>query len=505
MMNDAADTKQGRFREWRTRVSDRLARSSRVFLLGVIVACGVEVITDWSSTLTEINNLRANVRHKGENYVGILGKPSQAALKSRDTAELARLSDGLWGDDDAAALRYYDAHGKLVFERIGAKYASVWQPHEANYDHLMNRDVAGMLGDPAAYKARVANSRYRDFAQIWTDATQRLAALVSKPAASTRLDGVLWQDRLRDENHARDDKTTWAIGVLQDEDATTGAVLVAFDMRATNQAVRGKYLKGLGIVAFFVGLIVVQNILARRDKLRLLDLQTRYAGAKKALREALPVEPLDERGFRVAGALDQAEGPVDGMAWSVAKVGARAAVLVVDPDGDGIDAAAVGLHMVKTFKARCEAGLSSLDDEVAALGAATSDIPLTRPIGIAIASIDLETGAWEARLTAFAQLRLLGGASPTPTPSKSVTDGIVGPVASCSGMLATGTSLLLFCAGLGEKEASLEADALARYLERAHASAAPLPVSDAATWARGRTPALAENDIAVVAITRKPA
>ena len=61
----------------------------------------------------------------------------------------------------------------------------------------------------------------------------------------------------------------------------------------------------------------------------------------------------------------------------------------------------------------------------------------------------------------------------------------------------------VFCAGLGEKEASLEADALARYLERAHGEGAPLPVEDAATWARGRTPALAENDIAVVAIARR--
>jgi hypothetical protein len=491
--------KQSRFREWRARFSDRLARSSRVFLLGVIVACGIEVVTDSSSTLTEINNLRANIRHKGENYVAILGKPSRAALTARDTAELARLSDGLWGDDDAAVLRYYDAHGKLVYERVSSKYASVWKPHETTYDHLMNRDVAGMLGDPAVYKARVANSRYRDLAQIWTDATQRLAALVSKPSPpSPLLDKVLWQDRLRDENHQRDNKTTWAIGVLDD-----GAVLVAFDMRATNDAVRGKYIKGLGIIAFFVGLIVVQNILARRDKLRLLDLQTRYGGAKRALREALPKAPLEPAGLRVAGALDQAKGPVDGMAWSAAQVTSRAWVLIVDPDGDGIDAAAVGLHMIKTFKARCEAGPGSLDEEVAALGAATADIPLTRPIGVALVSVDLESGAWDARVTAFACVRVLGGETPATKPIAKVPDGIVGPIASCAGSLAKGSSLVVLCAGLGEKEVALEGDALARYLERAHTAGTPLPVEDAATWARGRTPALAENDIAVVAITRK--
>jgi hypothetical protein len=160
--------------------------------------------------------------------------------------------------------------------------------------------------------------------------------------------------------------------------------------------------------------------------------------------------------------------------------------------------------MVKTFKGRAESGMASLDDEVTALGAATADIPLTRPIGIAIASIDLETGAWDARLTAFAQIRALGAMSPAPVAAKDVPDGIVGPIASCSGTLERGTSLLVFCAGLGEKEGSLEADALTKYLERAHASSTPLPVEDAATWARGRTPALAENDVAVVAITRRP-
>src|SRR5512143_2025096 len=116
------DKKPSRFREWRNRVSDRLARSSRVFLLGVIVACGGEVLTDWSATFTEVNNLRSGVRHKGENYVGILGKPSENAVRARDTAELERLSVGLWSDDDAAIVRYYDANAKLVYEHVRPSY-----------------------------------------------------------------------------------------------------------------------------------------------------------------------------------------------------------------------------------------------------------------------------------------------------------------------------------------------------------------------------------------------
>ncbi len=476
-----------------------------MFLLGVIVACGIEVLTDWSSTLTEVNNLRSGMRHKGENYVAILGKPSEAALRAGDTAEIARLTNGLFDDDDAAAIRCYDASGKIVYEKIRPSYEPVFSPHRGLYDHLMTRDVSGMLADPAGYKTRVSHSRYRDFAQVWTDATARLVALVSTPApTSPRLDLVLYQDRVRDENHNRDERMTWGIGVLRDDaNQNVGAVLVAFDMRATNDAVRAKYLKGLGIVAFFVALIIVQNVIARRDKLRLLDLETRYTGAKAALREAIPAAPLEERGYRVAGALDQAKGPVDGMAWSVAVCGERALVLVVDPDGDGIDAAAVGLHMMKTFRARSEGAMASLDDEVVALGAATNDIPLTRPIGIALVAIDLASGAFDARLTAFASIRALGATSPTLARVETVPDGIVGPLSSCSGVMPKGTSLLVFCAGLGEKESSLEADALAKYLERAHAEGAPLPIDDATTWARGRTPALAENDIAIVGITRQ--
>ncbi len=390
------DEKGGRFREWRSRVSDRLARSSRVFLLGVIVACGVEVMTDWGATLNEINALRTNVRHKGENYVGILGKPSQSALRARDTKELERISDGVFDDEDAAVVRYYDATGKVVFEHVRPEYASTFELHRPLYDHLMERDVSGMLSDPASYKARVKNSRYRDFSQIWTDFTARLSRIVSAPSPPRVLELIVFQDRLRDENHAQTDRVAWAVGVLRDDTDKAGAVVVMFDMRKTNAAVRAKYIKGLGVLAFFLALIVVQNIIARRDKLRLLDLQTRYGNAKSALREALPEKNLETRGIRVAGRLEQAKGPVDGMAWFVSESGERIIVLVVDPDGDGIDAASVGLHMIKVFRARCEAGVANLDDEVTALGAATTDIPLTRPVGLTLVALDPATGAYDA-------------------------------------------------------------------------------------------------------------
>ena len=67
-----------------------------------------------------------------------------------------------------------------------------------------------------------------------------------------------------------------------------GAVLVAFDMARTNRAVRNKYIKGLAIILFFVGLIVFQNVTGRRDKLRLLP----YIEQWNALREFVAIVPI---------------------------------------------------------------------------------------------------------------------------------------------------------------------------------------------------------------------
>ena len=50
--------RQARIAGWLSRLFDRLARSSRVFLLSVVIACGVEVLVDWNQTLFEINVLR---------------------------------------------------------------------------------------------------------------------------------------------------------------------------------------------------------------------------------------------------------------------------------------------------------------------------------------------------------------------------------------------------------------------------------------------------------------
>ena len=64
------------------RLSERLGKSSRVFLVGLVVACGIEVGVDWNSTLYEINVLRASLKQKGEDYVDILRRAAERAVEA---------------------------------------------------------------------------------------------------------------------------------------------------------------------------------------------------------------------------------------------------------------------------------------------------------------------------------------------------------------------------------------------------------------------------------------
>src|SRR5207249_2645474 len=122
---------------------------------------------------------------------------------------------------------------------------------------------------------------------------------------------ILYQDRLYDEHtetRERDATVTYAVARVDEPSrASAGAVLVAFRMDPTNTAIRGKYFKGFGIVIFFVGLILAQNFASRREKLRLLEIESRHAAAKEAVRAAAP-EPQERGELRVAGAIAQAAG-----------------------------------------------------------------------------------------------------------------------------------------------------------------------------------------------------
>src|SRR5207253_7476198 len=102
-------------REKLTQWRERLARSSRFFLIGLIVACGIEVLIDWNATLFEINVLRDRMRERGYNYAGILAKSTVAPLAARDPNTLATLSSGLFDDADIAFVRFNAPDGTIVY------------------------------------------------------------------------------------------------------------------------------------------------------------------------------------------------------------------------------------------------------------------------------------------------------------------------------------------------------------------------------------------------------
>lgn len=503
---DPKPQKQSRF----GRLADRLARSSRVFLLGVMVACGVEVLVDWNATLTEINVLRDRMRERGFNYVGILAKSTEAALESRDPATIAKLTSGLFDDEDVALVRFTQPDGTIVWERANETFeqsfaAAHGQKPREWYASQLARDVDGIVHDPEGLRQRMAGSRYRDFAQRWSDVVSALGARFSGPP-KPRAGGLsLYQDRLRTPDKQRDDALTYAISAVTRDGKTIGAIVVAFSMDRTNAAIRTKYVKGLGMVVFFVGLILVQNVMSRRDKLRLLDLEARYAAAKQALRAAFG-KPLSTAALRVAGAIDQATGAVDGMAWDADEHDGSVTLTVIDPDGDGIDAAAVALHALRTLRAHRGAPL----DEARAVGAAILDIPLTRALGILIVRVAAD-GTIDGVASPFADLRSLAGGETKSVERTPLDDepGLVGPLSRLSGRLPEGGLLVgAFGHTVARRGRPLSVDEVTAFVARAHgADGAGLEtaVEDAVTWARGRATALVDSDIGIVAIARDAA
>jgi len=475
---------------------DRLARSSRVFLLGVIVACGVEVLIDWNATLFEINILRERMRERGYNYVGILGKSSISPLRDEKADALATLTSGLFDDEDVVFVRFTKPDGQVVYENARTGYETKrGVAFREYYASQLARDVDGILHDPEGLRQRMAASRYRDFAQRWNDGVAALTAKFTTPKPPHASGTILYQDRLRTPEKERDSSVTYALGALREGDKPLGALVVAFSMDRTNAAIRTKYLKGLGMVVFFVGLILVQNIVSRRDKLRLLDLEARYGKAKEALRSAFGA-PVTKGPLRFAAAVDQAPGAVDGMAWDGAKVDDGVELALIDPDGDGIDAAAVALHALRTIRERRDAARGSLLDDLRAIGEAVLSIPLTRPVGVLLARIDAE-GRVEAIASPIGDLR---GGKLERKPIAETPPGIVGPLHAISGELPSG-ALLVGAFGHGG-DRGMKIDEVVAFVERAHVQGIDVAVTDAVTWARGRAKSLAERDLAVLAVAR---
>ncbi|MGZ3450101.1 MAG: hypothetical protein ACXVEF_10940 [Polyangiales bacterium] len=507
------------------RFKDYLSRSGRIFLLGLMIACGIEVLVDWNSTLFEINVLRDRMRERGFNYVGILSRSTEKALEAGDAKSLEIMSAGLFDDEDVVLVRFVAPDGKILWERVDPELDEKFEkrrgkPLRTYYEKQIDRDVAGILADPDALRKMMAASRYRDVAQAWSDTLEKLAAKFTAPKPLRANGLVLYQDRLRTNDKQHDDAITYALGQVKgDSGKPVGAIVVAFAMDRTNAQIRTKYLKGFGMIVFFVGLILIQNVIGRRDKLRLLDLEARYGAAKKKLRETMP-KAITEGAFKVAGAIDQAPGAVDGMAWDV-RVDGRLEILLVDPDGDGVDAAAVALLALRTF--RNQKGGTPLE-RATAIGEATTAIPLTRPVGVTIIHVSSD-GTVDGVTSPGVGVRVLHGKMPEAKAIAEVPEGLVGPLIALSGELPAGSSLVIVAGHEAREEADevtalvlsaanvvvsrapkgIDLDAVAQFVERAHAERGgdlQMVASDAATWARGRFPSAAGSDLAVLALTR---
>jgi hypothetical protein len=499
---------------WATRLKERFARSRRVFLMSLVIACGIEVLVDWNTTLFEINVLRGRVSERGVSYVHILAGAADEAMQRKDPKVLAQLSEGLFADEQVVFVRFVDTVGSVLYEQLEPGYAAAFQrrrpvPFGAYYDKQITRDLSGVMNDPDGQRQRMLKSRYRDFPQRWNDAVNALLTrFVARPPAKKDTGLVLYQQALRTEEHERDASLTWAFGTVTAPAGPVGDVLVAFDMGPTNDSIQTKYLKGLGMVLFFVALILFQNVSSRQDKMRLLEVERRYAEAKRAIRDKMPgaVGAGDLCAF---SALDQAEGTVDGQIAVVSAHDGAIDLLVIDPDGAGIEAATLALSARQAFVDR-RAGEPATDllVEVGLLGDAGSRIPLSRPLGVILVHVDA-AGAVTALAGPLGGLCVLGGGAPVPVASSGevlAPAGVVGPIRRFEARLEPGQSLLVGSAGLAEGDASapLDVEALGAFVARSVGAGALRQeiVEDAASWVRGRAPRLARRDVVVLAVAR---
>ena len=336
---------------------DRLGRSSGVFFMVLIVLCGVEVAVDWNSTLFEINVLRAQLKEKATHYADLLRKAAEPALLAYDAEELDRLSAGLFDDDELVYVRFTDLLGNTLYDRLRPDYARTFvkkhkETFRAHYRHPMQRDAAGLANDPVGLRERMEKSRHRDFIQAFTDTENALIArFTSSPATAHQPPPrVLYQDRLADPSGARDSELSYAVGAITSaEGEVMGEVLVAFRHDKLNRAVAGKLLKGLGIVLFFVGLILVQNVSSRKSKLRLMDLEAAQKAAREAVRSTLPKTPTVPWG-QVGVALRQADG-VGGLIYDLrVEEGGALELLLAVPDGGGVDSAFAAVALLGVYR-----------------------------------------------------------------------------------------------------------------------------------------------------------
>ena len=163
--------------------------------------------------------------------------------------------------------------------------------------------------------------------------------------------------------------------------------IVAFRHDRMNRAVIGKLLKGLGITLFFVCLILVQNMLSRRAKLRLLDLEAALGAARSAIRSSTPPTPA-----YVAGELGVAFAQSDRLGGTVYDLAARddgsVDLLLAIPQGRGVDAAFASIVLRDLYRRQGRAGEPAA--RVATLLTDYDASPLSRGLEILCAHFDAD-------------------------------------------------------------------------------------------------------------------
>ena len=262
-----------------------------LFLIGLLVAIIVEIGVDWNATFYEITVLRSSLQQKGENYADILRQAATEAMLSYDWDALDRLSARLFDDDDVVYVRFTDILGNTIYDRLRVDFGSEFKKKRGasfrvQYRRVMDRDARGILTDPVALRQRYEASRHKDIIQKFNDLQMAIVRRFSTPKVGPEeVARTLYQDRLAEKEGGGLDRTlSYSVGAVTNEVGDPfGTILIAFRHDRLNSGTRMKLWKGTAITLFFVGLIIFQNISARRSKLRLAALERALGQARLAV------------------------------------------------------------------------------------------------------------------------------------------------------------------------------------------------------------------------------
>jgi len=492
-----------------SRALTRLGSSAGAFLLVVIILCGIEVAVDWNATLYEINVLRSTLRDKGEHYADLLRRAGGGAVLSYDWDELERLSNGLFDDEEVVYLRFSDFLGNTIYDRLRPDFAQkFYAEHDktsfrAWYRPYMARDIGGMLRDPGRLKAKMAGSRYRDFIQTFTDGQEALMAWItrSKVVQHQTPPTVLYQDRLSGRTPGSLDRSlTWALGAVTAEGGESyGVVLVAFSAARLNSNIDKKLWKGLGMVVFFVGLILVQNVLGRRSKKRMQALEAALAAARHATTAALPSPPDTVGEQRLDIGFQQAER-LGGTVWDVHQTADYLELFVAVPEGSGVDAAFASLALGSDYR-RLATTPATLPERLATVLGAYAQSPLSRKTAILLVRLGSDGSASglvagmapPARLTDGMETPTVVGAALPPMP---LLDGPLLPF----DLPPSASPLFIFDDGLpADSPRQLRRSDVARRAHKALGSAHP--ADDVVTWGKKKLGAAMTDDLFLLLLT----